>query len=119
MTGKDGSQAAKLLKGAKLKLAGTSAEYSDEVEKGKIIATDPKAGTTLRHHSKVKVTISKGKEPIKLPDLAGKTEDEATEILSDLKLEMEKTTEFSDSVPRGKVIGQNRSQGLPFTIMTR
>lgn len=111
LTGKDGNQAAKLLIGAKLKLAGTSAEYSDEVEKGKIIATDPKAGTTLRHHSKVKVTISKGKEPIKLPDLAGKTEDEVAEILSDLKLEMEKTTEFSDSVPRGKVIGQEPEPG--------
>ena len=106
LTGKDGSQAAKLLKEAKLKLAGTSAEYSDEVEKGKIIATDPKAGTTLRHHSPVKVTVSKGKEPITLPDLAGKTEEEAAEILSNLKLEMEKTTEFSDSVPRGQVIGQ-------------
>lgn len=111
LAGKEGAQAGKLLKEAKLKLTATSEEYSDEVEKGKIIATDPQAGTTLRHHSGVKVTISKGKEPITLPDFTGKTEEEVTKTLSELKLELEKTTEFSDSVPRGQVIGQEPAAG--------
>ncbi len=111
LAGKEGAQAGKLLKEAKLKLAATSEEYSDEVEKGKIIATDPQAGTTLRHHTEVKVSISKGKEPITLPDLAGKSEEEVSKTLGDLKLEIEKTTEFSDSVPRGHVIGQEPAAG--------
>lgn len=111
LKGKEGAEAGKLLKAAKLKLAGSSEEYSDEVEKGKIIATDPEGGTTLRHHSGVKVTVSKGKEPITLPDFAGKSEEEVAKTLSDLKLEMAKTTEFSDSVPRGQIIGQEPAAG--------
>lgn len=106
LVGKDQEQAVALLKEAKLKLAEKVEEHSDEVEKGKIISTDPTAGTSLRHDSPVKLTISKGKEPIKLPDLAGKNEAEATKILADLKVQMEKSTEYSDSVARGKVIAQ-------------
>lgn len=106
LVGKDQEQAVALLKEAKLKLAEKVEEYSDEVEKGKIISTDPTAGTSLRHDSPVKLTVSKGKEPIKLPDLAGKNEAEATKILADLKVKMEKSTEYSDSVARGKVISQ-------------
>ena len=111
LQGKEGAEAGKLLKASKLKLAGSNEEYSDEIGKGKIIATDPEAGTTLRHHRGVKVTVSKGKEPITLPDFAGKSEEEVAKTLSDLKLEMAKTTEFSDSVPRGQIIGQEPAAG--------
>lgn len=111
LAGKEGAEAGKLLKAAKLKIAESSEEYSDEVAKGKIIATAPEAGTSLRHHSGVKVIVSKGKEPITLPDFAGKSEEEVTKTLSDLKLKLEKTTEFSDSVPRGQIIGQEPAAG--------
>lgn len=111
LAGKEGEKAGTLLKEAKLKIAESSEEYSDEVEKGKIIATAPEAGTSLRHHSGVKVIVSKGKEPITLPDFAGKSEEEVAKTLSDLKLKMDKTTEFSDSVPRGQIIGQEPAAG--------
>ena len=111
LAGKEGDKAGILLKEAKLKIAESSEEYSDEVEKGKIIATAPKAGTSLRHHSGVKVIVSKGKEPVTLPDFAGKSEEEVAKTLSDLKLKMDKTTEFSDSVPRGQIIGQEPAAG--------
>lgn len=111
LAGKEGEKAGTLLKEARLKIAESSEEYSDEVEKGKIIATAPEAGTSLRHHSGVKVIVSKGKEPITLPDFAGKSEEEVAKTLSDLKLKMDKTTEFSDSVPRGQIIGQEPAAG--------
>lgn len=111
LTGAEGEKAGILLKEAKLKIAESSEEYSDEVEKGKIIATAPEAGTSLRHHSGVKLIVSKGKEPITLPDFAGKSEEEVAKTLSDLKLKMDKTTEFSDSVPRGQIIGQEPAAG--------
>lgn len=111
LAGKEGDKAGILLKEAKLKIAESSEEYSDEVAKGKIIATAPEAGTSLRHHSGVKVIVSKGKEPITLPDFAGKSEEEVAKTLGDLKLKMDKTTEFSDSVPRGQIIGQEPAAG--------
>lgn len=111
LAGKEGEKAGILLKEAKLKIAESSEEYSDEVEKGKIIAISPEAGTSLRHHSGVKVIVSKGKEPVTLPDFAGKSEEEVAKTLGDLKLKMDKTIEFSDSVPRGQIIGQEPAAG--------
>lgn len=46
-------------------------ELSDEYEKGEIIATDPKKGTTIKEGDVVKVTVSKGKY-IVLEDYTGK-----------------------------------------------
>ena len=51
-------------------------ELSDEYEKGEIIATDPKKGTTSKEGDVVKVTVSKGKY-IVLEDYTGKKEDVA------------------------------------------
>lgn len=42
---------------------GFVSEYSDDVPKGKVIATDPPAGEKVEYGSAVKVTVSGGKEP--------------------------------------------------------
>lgn len=42
---------------------GFVSEYSDDVPKGKVIATDPPAGEKAVYDSAVKVTVSGGKEP--------------------------------------------------------
>lgn len=42
---------------------GFVSEYSDDVPKGKVIATDPPAGEKVAYGSAVKVTVSGGKEP--------------------------------------------------------
>ncbi|MDE7290103.1 MAG: PASTA domain-containing protein [Oscillospiraceae bacterium] len=42
---------------------GFVSEYSDDVPKGKVIATDPPAGEKAAYGSAVKVTVSGGKEP--------------------------------------------------------
>ena len=42
---------------------GFVSEYSDDVPKGQVIATDPPAGEKIAYGSAVKVTVSGGKEP--------------------------------------------------------
>ena len=42
---------------------GFVSEYSDDVPKGMVIATDPPAGEKVAYGSAVKVTVSGGKEP--------------------------------------------------------
>ena len=42
---------------------GFVSEYSDDVPKGQVIATDPPAGEKVAYGSAVKVTVSGGKEP--------------------------------------------------------
>lgn len=84
-------------------------ELSDEYEKGEIIATDPKKGTTIKEGDVVKVTVSKGKY-IVLEDYAGKKEDVAKKALEKLKFEVEIEYEIS-SKTKGTVIDQSIEKG--------
>ncbi|MDO5867831.1 Stk1 family PASTA domain-containing Ser/Thr kinase [Thomasclavelia ramosa] len=84
-------------------------ELSDEYEKGEIIATDPKKGTTIKEGDVVKVTVSKGKY-IVLEDYTGKKEDVAKKVLEKLKFEVEIEYEIS-SKTKGTVIDQSIEKG--------
>ena len=84
-------------------------ELSDEYEKGEIIATDPKKGTTIKEGDVVKVTVSKGKY-IVLEDYTGKKEDVAIKALEKLKFEVEIEYEIS-SKTKGTVIDQSIEKG--------
>ena len=84
-------------------------ELSDEYEKGEIIATDPKKGTTIKEGDVVKVTVSKGKY-IVLEDYTGKKEDVAKKALEKLKFEVEIEYEIS-SKTKGTVIDQSIEKG--------
>ena len=84
-------------------------ELSDEYEKGEIIATDPKKGTTIKEGDVVKVTVSKGKY-IVLEDYTGKKEDVAKKALEKLKFEVEIEYEIS-SKTKGSVIGRSIVKG--------
>lgn len=59
----------------------TSEEYSDTVSKGNVIRTSPASGSEARKGSNVTVVISKGPEMISVPNVIGKSEADATNIL--------------------------------------
>ncbi|GAB3302427.1 PASTA domain-containing protein [Epidermidibacterium keratini] len=73
--------------------------YSETVAKGAVVGFSPPAGTAMAPGSSVEVTISDGKEPIELPDVTGKSPEEATQILTDAGFEptVSSTQEFSDA----------------------
>lgn len=57
-------------------------EYSDEVEKGRVIRTGPREdGLWFRHGDSVPVVVSLGPEPIEVPDVVGWTVREAVDEL--------------------------------------
>lgn len=80
-------------------------KLSDEYDKGKILETDPKKGTTIKEGDVVKLTISKGKY-IVVGDYLGMDVDEATEALEKLGLEVDVEEEVS-SKSKGTVIEQS------------
>lgn len=85
---------------------------SDEVEKGKILSQTPAKGTKVKEGRTVRVTLSAGNEDLKLPDLTGKTYEEAKNLLSDLKLQISKGEDVdSDKVEKGKVAAQYPEAG--------
>lgn len=86
--------------------------FSDTVKRGKVIGTDPAPGERIRDNDTVTVTISKGPQTVKVPDLKGYRLDLARTRLKDDGLEPGLVTrEFSDEVIRGQVIGTEPGSG--------
>ena len=100
------------LQALRLTVAATSpSEYSDTVDKGLVVRTDPPAGATLRPGTVVTLVLSLGKEQVQVTDTTGKTQDEAESILQGLGFKTAVTQAFSDEVDPGRVISQNPSTG--------
>lgn len=105
------ANATKRLEGAGLGVEVEEA-FSDTVEHGRVISTDPAPGERIRDHDSVTITISKGPQTVKVPDLKGYRLDLAKTKLKDAGLEPGVVTrEFSDEVVRGQVISTQPGSG--------
>ncbi len=89
-------------------------QESDTVEKGNVISQNPLGATTAAKGSPVTVVISSGSnvEQITMPDLSGKTEEEAKVVIEEEGLSIGTVAEEeSDTVEKGKVISQAPAAG--------
>jgi serine/threonine-protein kinase len=86
-------------------------EYSSVVEEGRVIATDPKAGTSIHSGDGVTLIVSKGPRPVDVPDVSGKTYDEAASLLDAVNLRAKRTDVYSDTVPEGRVVSTSPAAG--------
>ena len=103
---------------AKVKLADANLEVSDvqqvksdTVEAGKVVETNPKAGSSVKEKSKVVLKVSAGKDTVTVGDYTGKTFDEAKAALQKLGIAVEKKESYSDTVESGKVMEQSVAKG--------
>ncbi|TNY36251.1 Stk1 family PASTA domain-containing Ser/Thr kinase [Thermomonospora catenispora] len=79
--------------------------YSDKVPKGHVVTSDPGPGQRVEAGGVVTLTLSKGKEPIPVPDTAGKSLEEARKILQDAGFTPgEVIRESSQTIPKDQVI---------------
>lgn len=88
-------------------------EFSDEVERGRVIRTDPGPDTPLPPGYEVLVVLSDGVEPIPVPNLLGMDVDTARAELEELGLVLEvnnSTIEVSDPTQVGLIQSQNPTQ---------
>ncbi|MFF7736653.1 Stk1 family PASTA domain-containing Ser/Thr kinase [Streptomyces sp. NPDC007984] len=105
-------QAEDRLRDAGLELGKVKHAYSDTVDRGQIISSDPKAGTRIRGNDAVGITISDGPETVRVPALAGQKLAKARSLLKEDGLEPGMVTrEFSENVPRGSVITARPADG--------
>lgn len=112
VTGKTVEEATAELTAAGFELGTTDQKYDDKVEAGKILSQDPKGGDKREKGSKVNITVSQGVEQISVPDLTGKTADEAKQALKDKGLiPSAGAAQYSDSVAKDRVAGQNPAAG--------
>lgn len=81
--------------------------YHREVEQGQVVSVDPEPGEEVRHDTEVTVTVSRGREPIDIPDVSGEAESDAVATLDDAgAVPQVEGQEYSDDVPEGHVLEQ-------------
>ncbi len=84
---------------------------SEEVEKGKIVSQDPKAGTKIKTGSTIKVNISKGLGNGDVPDLEGKQQDELESYLEAAGFKLGTVTTEASEKGAGTVLRQDPKAG--------
>ena len=81
-----------------------TAERSDEVPAGNVIRTEPASGESLEEGKTLTLVISQGPSLAELPDLVGKTLQEAVDALTVLELVPAQKDSSSEEVAAGSVI---------------
>ncbi|MCR5609386.1 MAG: PASTA domain-containing protein [Lachnospiraceae bacterium] len=91
-------------------------QADDKVDEGFVIKTEPEGGSEVSASlSSIKVFVSTGKEVVnvKVPNLVGKSLDQAIKTLKDNKLSLGTANEtYNDSYPAGQVCEQKTSEGM-------
>lgn len=85
--------------------------YSIDVPQGALLSLSVDPGATLPHNTTITVTVSQGPKPVTMPDIVGKTKDEAQQALDDLRLTTNWTESFDDKIPQGQVISASVNNG--------
>ena len=112
LTGKAVAQARSELQKKDLTLAQKGTESNDRIEKGLIVRQDPAAGSKVRITRVVQVFTSSGSGTVTVPDLSGKTLDEALTLLQAAGLTKGKLTQIhTPRLPAGRILNQRPAQG--------
>lgn len=86
-------------------------ERASEKAEGTILEQTPDALTTVKKGQEIKVTVSSGIQTVSVPNIIGKTKEEARKILNDNGIQVEFKEVYNDSVEEGLVIRTNIDAG--------
>ena len=106
-------EAKQKIEDSKLKFNISREEFNPEVEIGYVISQDPAYinNYSVKEGSTVNVVVSKGKELVEMPKVAGDEYSEAESKLRSLGIEIDKIEETSQKIPEGIVISQEVEKG--------
>jgi beta-lactam-binding protein with PASTA domain/serine/threonine protein kinase len=99
------------LKRAGFTVGGTTEKYSDSVGDGLVIGTAPKAKTDARIDTPVTLIVSRGPQPVSVPNVVGKSRDDAEKRLRSAGLRVKTDQRYDEKVPAGVVISQQPKGG--------
>jgi beta-lactam-binding protein with PASTA domain/tRNA A-37 threonylcarbamoyl transferase component Bud32 len=86
--------------------------FDEEVEAGRVVATEPTSGTVVDEGSQVLLRVSQGRRPIEVPSLAGMAASDAFAALEELGLTpREADRVYHAEVPEGAVISTSPGAG--------
>lgn len=95
--------------------------FSDDVDPNHVVSQSQGPGGRAEVGTTVELRVSRGPEPVEVPDVVGRSAEDAAAILEAAGFAVERTQEFSDSVARGNVIAQAPEAGIgvdPGTTVT-
>lgn len=112
VVGQTVAQAKSILEPLGLHSKVTEQVFSEIVDQGKIISSDPSGGGRIKSGGTVSLVVSKGPERFSVPALKGLTQDAATSLLQKNSLAVGSITEtYNPSVVLGSVIGTDPTAG--------
>lgn len=88
-------------------------EASDEIPEERVVRTSPAANSSAEEGSEVTIYISSGEvdKYTRVPNLLGKTEAEAENILKEANLVLGGTKSVASDKAKGTIVGQSRDEG--------
>jgi len=84
---------------------------NDEAEQNIVFKQNPEGNMDAHKGDTVILLVSSGPVPFEMPDVTGKTADEATKLLSEKKMNITRDRAASSEVEKGKVISQIPAAG--------
>ena len=112
VTGRSRSTAQEMLDEAGLATGMITQEYSAVVPVNRVMSQDPVAGAEVPAETAVELVVSKGPEPLQVPDVTGMTQSAAQAAVTAAGLTPGTVTQaYSPTVPAGIVISQNPEAG--------
>ena len=104
-------EATELLESAGFKVGEITEKHSDEIEKDKVIGTDPRAGLERVKNSEINLIVSLGNETIEMPDFVGKQRDQVLTLIEQGDYEDVEVEERYSDEPEGTVLEQEPKAG--------
>lgn len=86
-------------------------EFSNEYDQDKIMSQDPEEGEMVAKGDVVTIDISKGEDKGVVPNLIGKSESDAKEMIEQYGYSVGRVSEKDSEKPKGTVISQDPSAG--------
>jgi serine/threonine-protein kinase len=106
LVGRTESQAIKEAKDAGFTFTVDKRAFHETAPLGTVISTDPGPGDRILPGEEIQAVVSRGKERYEIPNLKGRTIDEAQAALEKLNLKVgEFSTAYDEKVDKGKVVG--------------
>ena len=119
VAGQTVAEAKENLKKANFEIGEEKTEASDTVEEGRVIRTDPYAGSARKEGTKVNLIISSGQQSFKLGNYVGR---KSTDVIAELKGKkvpenlIKVVEEESNETEAGLVLKQSLSEGTTYDL---
>jgi eukaryotic-like serine/threonine-protein kinase len=107
LVGKTEKEAEDALEASGLQKGTVKREFSAAVPEGRVISQDPAAGDSVQRGTKINYSVSSGKQKVKVPNVKGRSESEARDLLEEANLVPKIKNVCDPAQDNNKVLDQN------------